>query len=52
MAKRTAQQELEHQIQKMKDMGVTISTSENPGPWAAAIADAAKSAGIHEEKSN
>ena len=52
MAKRTAQQELEHQMQKMKDMGVTISVSPAPGPWAAAIAEAAKTAGIFEEKSN
>ncbi|WP_166785552.1 hypothetical protein [Cryobacterium cryoconiti] len=52
MARRTAEQELAHQMQKMKDMGVTISVSEAPGPWAKAIADAAKEADIYEEKSN
>ena len=51
MARRTRQQELEHQMQKMKDMGVTISVSQAPGPWATTIADAAKTAGIFEEPS-
>ena len=51
MARRTPQQELEHQMQKMKDMGVTISVSPSPGPWAGTIAEAAKTAGIYEETS-
>ncbi|WP_158252576.1 hypothetical protein [Cryobacterium sp. Y57] len=50
MARRTPQQELEHQMQKMKDMGVTISVSPAPGEWAKTIAEAAKTAGIYEEK--
>jgi len=50
MARRTPRQELDHQMQKMKDMGVTISVSPAPGPWANAIAEAAKTAGILEEK--
>ena len=58
MARRTAQQELEHQMQKMKDMGVTISVSPafgvpaDPNRPFALIADAAQAAGIYEEKSN
>lgn len=58
MAKRTPEEEVAHQMQKMKDMGVTISTSPPPGVWpesqprrvADVIADAAKEAGIYEEK--
>ncbi|WP_166790326.1 hypothetical protein [Cryobacterium sp. Hh11] len=58
MARRTPQQELEHQMQKMKNMGVTISVSPALGiprpefDVAATIAAAAKSAGIYEESSN
>lgn len=57
MARRTAQQQLEHQIQKMKDMGVTISYTPASGVPAdpnrpfAIIADAAKDAGIYHETS-
>lgn len=51
MARRTPQQELDYQMQKMKDMGVTISVSPAPGPWASTIAEAAKTAGIFEEPS-
>ena len=57
MARRTAQQELEFQMQKMKDMGVTIRV--NPArsrpdglpdnhPFKI-IADAATAAGINED---
>lgn len=58
MARRTAQQELDHQIQKLKDMGVTISVIPAlavPRPEfdvTATIAAAAKAAGIYEEESN
>ncbi|WP_158251255.1 hypothetical protein [Cryobacterium sp. Y11] len=52
MARRTPQQELEYQMQKMKDMGVTISVSPAPGVWAKTIAEAADAAGILEEMSN
>ena len=57
MAKRTPQQELAHQMQKMKDMGVTISVSRGFGESDVhdvtdTLADAAKAAGIYEEKSN
>jgi predicted peroxiredoxin len=51
MARRTPEEELEHQMQKMKDAGVKIIVTQ-PGPWASAIAAAAKTAGIYEEKSN
>ena len=58
MARRRPQQELEHQMQKMKDMGVTISYTPASGIPAdpnrpfALIADAAQAAGIYEETSN
>lgn len=58
MAKRTPQQEVEFQMQKLKDMGVTISTvparnaPDTPNRVVHIIADAAKAAGIYEEKSN
>ena len=56
MARRTPQQELEHQMQKMKDMGVTISVSPAfgaPRPEfdvTATLTEAAQAAGIYEEK--
>ena len=57
MARRTPQQELAHQMQKMKDMGVTISVKRGSDDskdhaWTDAIAAGAKAAGIYEEKSN
>ena len=58
MAHRTPAQELAHQMQKMKDMGVTISvspafgrTEHDPSNPTDIIAEAAKAAGIYEEKS-
>jgi len=56
MPKRTPQQELEYQMQKLKDMGVTISVSpshaapESPRRVVHIIEDAAKAAGIYESK--
>jgi hypothetical protein len=58
MAKRTPEQEIAFQMQKMADTGVTISltpASSRPDiptdhPFAI-IANAAKAAGIYEEKS-
>jgi len=57
MARRSPQQELEYQMQKMKDMGVTISVSRGVYPRPEidvtdTLAEAAKAAGIYEEKSN
>ena len=57
MARRTAQQEIDHQMQKMKAMGVTISVKRGSDDskdhaWTDAIADGAKAAGIYEEKGN
>ena len=58
MARRTPQQELDYQMQKMKDMGVTIiytpasGVPADPNRSFALIADAAQAAGIYEEKSN
>ncbi|MCU1408486.1 MAG: hypothetical protein JWM23_566 [Microbacteriaceae bacterium] len=57
MARRTPAQELAHQMQKLKDMGVTISVRQAPtgAPESrptGILADAAKAAGIYEEKSN
>ena len=57
MAKRTAQQELEFQMQKMRDMGVTITAlpasgvPSEPERVIHVIAEAAKAAGIYYEKS-
>lgn len=59
MAKRrTPAEEVAFQMEKMKAMGVTISTRRAPGvpdPTPRAvdiITDAARTAGIYEEKSN
>ena len=57
-ARRTAEQELAHQMEKLKAMGVTISTRRAPGVPDSAprvvdvIADAAKAAGIYEQEDN
>lgn len=53
MAKKTAQEALDNQMQKMKKMGITISVNsyseENAeGSPAVLIADSAKRAGIYE----
>ena len=56
MAKRTARQELEFQMQKMRDMGITVTALPAPGipsePERVVhiIAEAAKVAGIYYEK--
>ena len=57
MARRTPQEDPEHQMQKMKDMGVTISVNRGFGESDVhavtdTLADAANAAGIYEEKSN
>lgn len=60
MPRRTAEQELAYQMQKMKDMGVTVSVQPTHARTApinsdhpmAIMAEAAKAAGIYEEKSN
>lgn len=54
MARRTPEQELENQMNKMADMGITITTRPAPGadhvsPVIQKITDAAKAAGIYEE---
>ncbi|MFL0711646.1 MAG: hypothetical protein ACJLS2_02385 [Microcella pacifica] len=56
MTKRTPVQEMAHQMQKLKDMGVTISVTQAPGvlsshprPWQI-IAQAAQEAGIYEQR--
>ncbi|GAA2577749.1 hypothetical protein [Microbacterium binotii] len=52
MVRRTAEQELDHQMQKLKDMGVTVSVSLAPGvPGgkdrpAGVLAEAARRNGI------
>jgi hypothetical protein len=56
MARRTPEQEVAHQMQKLKDMSVTISVRPALGAPAEParpvhiIAEAAKTAGIYEEK--
>jgi hypothetical protein len=56
MPRRTPEQELAHQMQKLKDMGVTISVRQSPigepelRPTGI-LAEAARAAGIYEEES-
>lgn len=58
MPRRTPEQELVHQMQIMKDMGVTINVTpahgvpEDPTRPSSIIAAAAKEANIYYEKSN
>jgi len=57
MAGEAPEQALAHQMQKMKDRGVTISVNRGSDDskdhaWTDTLADAAKAAGIYEEKSN
>ena len=58
MARKTAEQVLADEMQKLKDMGVTVSTSRG---WSIdtggqrvvdVLADAARTAGIYEEEIN
>lgn len=58
MARRTPEQELAHQMQKMKDAGMTVSVTPAPGAPnddtrpSSIIAEAAKAAGNYYEREN